>query len=177
MSFELSHVEPQASIADYTRPELIIPRLCGADPAGIVEELSHKLHAFEIIGDKLSFYHAVLNHDMLTNSALPTGIAIPHARGAQVRRLALAVGRTSRPVVWGIKGSWLVDHVFLIAVPATDALEYLALLSSIANFGRQTGLLAKLRSAADAGSIFELLKQIQARPGLDGISTGRLPAK
>lgn len=175
MPCEPSHVGILASIADYTRPELIIPRLRGTDPAGIIEELSHKLHAFEIIGDRLSFYHAVLNHDVLTNSALATGISIPHARGAQVRRLAFAVGRTSAPVVWGIKGSRLVDHVFLIAVPATDALEYLALLSNIANFGRRPELLAKLRSAGDAGSIFELLKDIQAPS--DGTYLSRLPAK
>jgi mannitol/fructose-specific phosphotransferase system IIA component (Ntr-type) len=60
--------------------------------------------------------------------------------------------------------SWPVEFVFLLAVPSTDALEYLSLLSSIAGFGHQPEMLARLRGSADAGNIFELLKRISMRP-------------
>lgn len=165
-------------MADYTRPELIIPRLHESDPAGIIKELSQCLFRYDVIGDVLPSYHAAFNHDLLTNSALPVGIAIPHARSAHVRRLTLAIGRAIRPVVWGIKRSWSVDHVFLIAVPATDALDYLALLSSIAGLGRQPERLAQLRTTTDARDIFKMLKAINVRPAETGApASGVLPRK
>jgi mannitol/fructose-specific phosphotransferase system IIA component (Ntr-type) len=149
MPCEISPAGTLVSIADYTRPELIVPRLRGSDPAGIIEELSQRLRAGGIIGDVLSFYQAVVNHEFLSNSALPAGIATPHARSAQVSRLTLAVGRTREPVVWGMKESWPVEHVFLLAVPPTDASNYLSLLSGIAGFGRRPEMLARLHAAAD----------------------------
>ena len=165
MPCEIPPASSQVSIADYTRPELIVPRLRERDPAGIIEELSQRLRAGGIIADVLSFYQAVVNHEFLSNSALPAGIATPHARSAQVGRLTLAVGRTSEPVVWGVEESWPVEYVFLLAVPPTDASNYLSLLSSIAGFGRQPEMLARLHTAADAASILGLLNQICVRPG------------
>ncbi len=108
---------------------------------------------------------AVVNHEFLSNSALPAGIATPHARSAQVGCLSLAVGRTADPVVWGMKESLPVEYVFLLAVPPTDASNYLSLLSGIASFGGRPEMLARLHAAADARVIFNLLKEINVRPG------------
>ena len=165
MPCEISPTGPLVSIADYTRPELIVPRLRECDPAGIIEELSQRLRAGGIIGDVLSFYQAVVNHEFLSNSALPAGIATPHARSAQVGRLTLAIGRVSEPVIWGVGESLSIQYVFLLAVPPTDASNYLSLLSGIASFGSRPEMLAKLRTAADARCIFDLLKEIKVRPG------------
>ena len=165
MPCEISPAGTLATVADYTRTELIVPWLRERDPAGIIEELSQRLRAQAIIGDVLSFYQAVVNHEFLSSSALPAGIATPHGRSAQVRRLTLAIGRTREPVVWGMKESLSVEYVFLLAVPSTDASDYLFLLSGIAGFGHQPEMLAKLRTAADARCIFGLLKEINVRPG------------
>jgi len=160
MPSEISVAGMQGSIAEYTRPELMIPRLRETDQAGIIKELSHQLHDHGDIGDLLAFYHAAVNHEFLCNSALRTGVAIPHARSPQVSRLTLAVGRTNHPVIWGAKGSWGVTLVFLIAVPATDAMDHLSLLSGIAGLVRQSDLLARLGGTTDAREMFELLTQI-----------------
>ena len=160
MPCEVPSVGKRISLADYTRLKLIVPRLIESDPAGIIKELSQRLGTQNVIGDVLSFYHAAFNHDLLNNSALPTGIALPHARSSQVARLTLAIGRTREAVFWGTKNSWLVDHVFLIAVPATNALEYLALLSCLTGFGSHAEMLAGLRAAADDRDIFNQLQKI-----------------
>ena len=165
MPCDISRNDTAVSIAAYTRPELIVPRLRESDPAGIIEELSTRLHAQGIIGDTLSFYDAAINHEFLSNSALPTGIATPHARSAQVRRLTLVIGRASEPLIWGMQESWPVEYVFLLAVPPTNALDYLSLLSGIASFGCRPELLARLRAAADTLCIFDLLKEIKVRSG------------
>jgi len=160
MPCEVPAVGNQISLADYTQPELIVPRLFESDPAGIINELSRRLGAQQVIVDVLSFYHTAFNHDRLNTFALPTGIAFPHARSSQVTRLTLAMGRTREAVHWQSKKSWPVDLVFLIAVPATNALDYLALLSCLASFGNHAEMLAGLRGAADAQDIYYQLRKI-----------------
>lgn len=163
MPCEAPHVAAPGCLANYTRPELIVPRLRGSDPAEIIEELSYQLRAQGAIGDVLAFYHAALNHEFLSGSATPYGVSLPHARSAQVPKLNFAFGRAAEPVVWGTKGSWQVDCVFLIAVPSTDASEYLSLLSSIANLGRRPGFLMSLRAAPGVERIFGLLQTAEMR--------------
>ena len=161
MPVEIPTARLGESLADYTRPELIIPRLHAADPLGVIEELSRCLREQEIIGDLFSFYHAAVNHEFLCNSALRSGLAVPHARSSQVNRLMMAVGRASRPMTWGGKGSWPVDHVFLLAVPSTAAQEHLSLLSGIAGFANQPEMLARLRAATGAHGMFEILTDVK----------------
>jgi len=160
MPCEVPFVGNRISLADYTRQELIVPRLIESDPAGIIKELSQRLGTQNIIGDVLSFYHAAFNHDRLNTFSLPTGIAFPHARSSQVARLTLAIGRTREAVCWGTNNSCPVHHVFLIAVPATNAMDYLALLSCLASFGNHAEMLAGLRAAADAQDIFDQLQKM-----------------
>lgn len=151
------------TLADYTQPGLIVPHLRERDTAGVVSELSQALQREGYVPDLLQFYHAALNQELLANSALECGLAFPHARLSAVRRLQFAFGRTPEPVSWGAKGSYPVQLIFLLAVPATDAASYLHLLASLAKLGQQTALLAELRVADSAEAILAALQQIRLR--------------
>jgi PTS system nitrogen regulatory IIA component len=152
-----------ASLADYTRPNLVVPQLRQKDAAGIISELSHALQRGGFVPDVLPFYHAALNQELLGNSAQACGIAFPHARLSGVKQLQFAFGRAPQPVVWGAKGSWPVQLVFLLAVPATDAASYLHLLASVARLGQRPELLEELRTADRTDNILELLGRIKLR--------------
>jgi mannitol/fructose-specific phosphotransferase system IIA component (Ntr-type) len=152
------NVAAPISLADYTRPGLIVPRLRERDTAGIISELSQVLQREGSVPDVLPFYQAALNQELLANSALESGLAFPHARLGGVKRLQFAFGRTPEPIVWGGRSSWPVQLVFLIAVPATDAAGYLHLLASLARLGQQPDILAQLREADDAETILASLQ-------------------
>ncbi len=157
------NITTPVSLADYTRPGLIVPKLRQADTAGIISELSHVLQREGGVPDVLQFYQAALNQELLANSALGCGIALPHARQVGVKRVQFALGRLPQPVAWGGKGSAAVQYVFLLAVPATDAAGYLQLLASLARLGQQPELLAELQTAEGAQEILEVLRQIRIR--------------
>jgi mannitol/fructose-specific phosphotransferase system IIA component (Ntr-type) len=159
------NVAAPVSLADYTRPALIVPRLREGDTAGIVSELSQVLHREGAVLDVLPFYQAALNEELLTSSALDCGLAFPHARLSGVKRLQFALGRTLEPIAWGAKSSWPVQLIFLLAVPATDAAAYLQLLASLARLGQQPEVLAQLRTAENAEAILALLGNIRIRQG------------
>jgi mannitol/fructose-specific phosphotransferase system IIA component (Ntr-type) len=157
------NVAVPVSLADYTGPALIVPRLREADTAGIISELSQVLQRRGAVPDVLPFYQAALNQELLTNSALDCGLAFPHARLSGIKRLQFAFGRTPAPIAWGAKSSWPVQLIFLLAVPATDAAGYLHLLASLARLGQQPGVLAQLRAAENAQAILAVLGNIRMR--------------
>jgi mannitol/fructose-specific phosphotransferase system IIA component (Ntr-type) len=157
------HVAAPTTLADYTQPGLILPQLRERDTAGIISELSQALQREGYVPDLLPFYHAALNQELLANSALECGLAFPHARLAGVKRLQFAFGRAPVPVTWGAKGSWPVQLIFLLAVPATDAAAYLHLLASLARLGQQPELLRQLREADNADASLAALQRIRLR--------------
>ena len=161
----MSHGASLASLADYTQPVLIVPRLRERDVAGIISELSQVLQRQGCVPDVLPFYHAALNQELLSNSAMECGLALPHARLSGVKELKFALGRAPEPVSWGAKGSWRVQLVFLLAVPATNAAGYLHLLASLARLGQKTELLAELRTARDAEGMWKALEKVGVRQG------------
>lgn len=166
MPFEVTtNTVAPMTLRDYTRTSLIVPQLRERDTAGIISELSQVLQRQGCVPDVLPFYHTALNQELLANSALGCGIALPHARLSGVKQLQFAFGRAREPIIWGAKNSGRVELIFLLAVPATDAASYLHLLASLARLGQQPELLAELRAAEDAETILALLNRIRLRQG------------
>ena len=152
-------------LAAYTRASLVVPELREGDTAGVIGELSVLLQREGSVPDMLPFYHTALNQELLASSALECGLACPHARLSGVKQLKFAFGRTREPITWGANGTWPVQLIFLIAVPATDAASYLHLLASLARLGEQTQLLDELRRATAPEAMLALLEKVSLRPG------------
>lgn len=62
-----------STLADYTRPALIVPQLHERDTPGIIKELSQVMQGQGCMVDVLPFYQAALNQELLANSALECG--------------------------------------------------------------------------------------------------------
>ena len=164
MPFETAtRAEPAGSLADYTRNELIVPRLDGRDAAGILGELSRVLGRSDCVADALSFYQAALNQELLSDSVVRSEVAVAHGRLSGVNRLQFALGRSPAPVVWSARDSCPVRLVFLLAVPATESARYLQLLSRLARLGREAGAVQNLLLAADAPGMLEILRDARLR--------------
>ncbi len=153
------------TLADFTRPGLIVHNLRDRDPAGVISELTQRLQREGFVPDGLSFYHSALNQELLSDSAGDGGIALPHARMSGIRQLQFALGRADQPIAWGQKGARPVNVVFLLAVPASDASGYLHLLASLARLGQQPALLSELHSAPSVCGILSVLEKLRLRSG------------
>ena len=156
-------LESPGSLAQYTRPELIVPQLRERDTAGTIKELSEVLHQQRCVPDLLAFYHAALNHEFLVNSAAECGIAFPHARLHGVAQASFAFGFSPEPFLWGSRPSQPVQFVFLLAVPATEATEFLQLLSALARLAQQNSVLSALRVQKSAPGFMKFFGQIKVR--------------
>ncbi len=151
------------TLADFTSPGLIIPHLRGQDVATVIQELSRAMQRESRVPDLLPFYHAALNREFLVNTDMEAGLAFPHARLPELNELSFALGRSDEPLTWGTRAAPSVRLVFLIAVPATDSIQYLLLISGLARLARDSRLVEKLHRAQDNIQILEVLQQIKLR--------------
>lgn len=153
------------TLADFTRPGLLVPSLRGPDVAGVIQELCHCLQREGCVPDLLPFYHAVLNREFLVSTSTELGIAFPHARLPDLAEVSFAFGRCQPPLIWHHQSAPPVSLVFLAAVPATDSTRYLALLSGITRLAQDARLLEKLHAVRDAAEIHAFFQQITVRAG------------
>ena len=159
------------TLAEFTNPALIVPHLRGPDAAAVIHELSPRMQRDGRVPDLLQFYHAALNRELLVSTDIEPGIAFPHARFPGVKDLSFALGRSDEPISWGATAVRSVRLVFLLAVPATDATQYLALMSGVARLTKQPELVSALHSATDTFQILEILKRVPLRPGAVALRT------
>jgi len=151
------------SLADFTSPALIIPFLRGQDAAAVIQELSVALQREGCVNDLLQFYHAALNREYLSSTATEPGFALPHALVQGLAQPCFAVGRCPVPIPWVSQAKPLVQLVFVLTVPETDARAYLALISGLARLGKDRQRLESFLKASDSFQMFDALKQVKVR--------------
>ena len=161
------------TLADFTSPGLIIPHLRGEEAVSAIKELSQVLQLEKRVADLLPFYQAALNREFMVSTDMEAGMAFPHARVPGLKQVSFALGRSDEPLCWGQNAAHSVRLVFLIAVPATDATQYLQLISGLARLSRDSVLVARLHAARNAFQMLEVLQQV----GLRNNSTSDLMKK
>jgi mannitol/fructose-specific phosphotransferase system IIA component (Ntr-type) len=151
------------TLADFTRAGLIIPHLVSRDATSVIHELSLALQREGCVPDWLPFYHEALNREFLLSTDMEAGMAFPHARLAGLHELAFAFGRSDAPFVWESGTTHPVRMVFLLAVPAAGAVNYLPLVSALARLSENIPLLDAIRGATDGGEILAAFREIELR--------------
>ena len=148
------------TLADFTRPGLIVLSLRGRDAPSTIHELSLAFQRDGRLTDWLRFYHEALNREYLVSTELEAGLALPHARVAGLAEPIFAVGRSDEPFPWGSREGRLVRLVFLLAIPAPATDRYLPLTASLARLAAHGSLVEAIGCAADAAGVMALLRQI-----------------
>lgn len=157
-------IAAMSTLADFSSPRLIIPELRHQDPSGAVAELCTSFQRGGWAPDSLRLHQAVLDRESLSSTAQASGWAVPHARLAGPGRMALALGRSSEPVIW-FGAVHAVRLIFLVAVPETAAAEYLTVVAGLARLSQDRARFGQLLEAPDAEAMLAVLARIELRPG------------
>lgn len=134
----------------------------GEDTRQVVEALAGLLGSAGRVTDVGAFVDAVMEREKLGSTALPGGIALPHARSATVATPSVAVARLGSPVTFA-EGRPAVDVVLLIAAPDAAPELYLSLLSKLASACVKSSFQASLRSAVTAAEVADLVTRAIGR--------------
>jgi mannitol/fructose-specific phosphotransferase system IIA component (Ntr-type) len=92
-------------------------------------------------------------------SAVFDDVAFPVAHSKTVKELSFAFGITPQTLHWRTAGAPLVSMVVLMAVPFSEEMGYLSLLTSFCNFLKDKTVTARLRHCVRADEISELFCQ------------------
>ncbi len=159
-SGETNGTEWGQTLADFTRPSLIIPFLQEGDAATVIQELSAAFQREGLLTDLLPFYQAVLNREYLGHTVAERGWAMPHAKAKGLNRPYFALGRWAPPKFW-LSSAQPVSLVFLFAIPDTEARGYLNLISGVARLSKQPELVKQLLASGDASQMFDVLGRVR----------------
>ena len=102
-------------------------------------------------------FESLCAREQLGSTALGDGVAIPHGRINGTRDVEALFLRLIKPLPFDADDGKPVDLIFALAIPKHCTEDHSKLLSSIADRFSDPELLERLRKAADANEIWQLL--------------------
>ena len=121
----------------------------------VLLELAHRAAAPLAI-DSMTILEALMARENLGSTGMGEGIAIPHARLAQVSRPYGFLLRLKPPVDFDAVDGDPVDLVFLLLLPLAPG-KQLNALACVARHLRDPATLERLRTAPDTSAVFRAL--------------------
>ena len=106
-------------------------------------------------------FESLCVREQLGSTGLGDGVAIPHGRISGTRDVEALFLQLIKPLPFDADDGKPVDLVFALAVPKHCTEDHSKLLSSIAERFSDPELLERLRKAADANEIWQLLSNSQ----------------
>lgn len=103
---------------------------------------------------------ALKSREQLGSTGIGAGIAVPHASLADLKRPFALILRLRHPLDFEAIDGAAVDLVCLVLTPAQNPAPHLTLLSRIARLQRAPQALTKIRSAASAQAVHDVLREI-----------------
>ncbi|WP_336278701.1 PTS IIA-like nitrogen regulatory protein PtsN [Bartonella sp. CB175] len=146
------------NLSELIAPEAIIPALRANSKKQILQILAEK--AAELTGlNEHVIFDTVLQREKLGSTGLGCGIAIPHGKLPDIKRIIGVFARLESPVDFEALDDEPIDLVFLLLAPENAGADHLKALSQIARVLRHSDVVQKLRNTHDANALYTLLIQ------------------
>ena len=150
-------------LSDALRKEYIALGLMAGSKEEALRELIRRLSEEKVLADVEPFFDAVLAREKLQSTGIGSGVAIPHARSAGVRRLTVMLGRFEGGVDFAALDGQPVQLVFLIAAPQGAAGAYIQTVAKVARLLKSRSYKERLLEAKSPQEIAELIKNFDRR--------------
>jgi len=140
-------------------PRLVELELTDGGTREVLRQLVDRLGQAGIVANTSEAYERLLEREQVMSTGIGGGIAIPHARTAEVKRTVVALGRSVGGVPFDAIDGKPVDVVFLILGSPDSSAEHVKVLARIARLVKQQGF---HDAALDATTVEQLLEAVQA---------------
>ena len=146
-------------ITDYLTPELVVAELAVSSKDEALLKLAEQV-ATVVSGLESAGVLAVLKErEALGSTGIGGGIAIPHGKMSGLEDVVVLFARSSQGVEFAAVDGKPVYLIFLLLAPEGAAGTHLKILARISRMLKQSDLRDKLLAAADAGALYDLIKQ------------------
>lgn len=128
----------------------------------VVGELSSLFSASGEVRNEHKFYRDLLNREKQASTAIGDGLAVPHVRSMQPRKLVVCFARSTPGVEYQAPDKKPVHLFFGVAAPSYDDSVYLRVYKWLAHaFSREDWLHQAFMSAANPGEIIRIIKSLR----------------
>jgi PTS system nitrogen regulatory IIA component len=143
-------------IADLITPQSVVARLRATSKKQVLQELAKR--AAETTGlRERAIFDVLLERERLGTTGVGDGIAIPHGKLPELRRLHGLFARLETPVDFDAVDDQPVDLIFLLLAPETAGADHLKALARVSRLLRDRAVCEKLRGADTPDAIYALL--------------------
>ena len=149
-------------ISDLLQPEAVISGLKANSKKRALQELAR--HAARITGgNDRGILEILLERERFGSTGVGNGIAIPHVKFAECRRICGVFARLDKAINFAAIDEQPVDLIFLLLAPEGAGADHLKALARISRLLRDASICKKLRGAATADGLYVLLIQSEAQ--------------
>ena len=148
-----------------------IAEILGADAVKVVSGFTSKKRLFHDLGALAETNYgvpgnlvvdALIDRENLGPTGVGHGIALPHARLPEIKKVCGIFLRLEKPLSFDSVDRQPVDLVFSLLAPVEAGVEHLKALALVSRSMRDAGLCAKLRANNDAATLYAVLTEMQA---------------
>jgi PTS system nitrogen regulatory IIA component len=122
---------------------------------GVMAEQSYQMPSVDVI-------EALIERESLGPTGVGHGIALPHARLADVDRVCGLFLRLEKPLNFDSVDRQPVDLVFALLAPEEAGVEHLRALALVSRTMRNPDICAKLRANSNPATLYTILTEGQA---------------
>jgi PTS system nitrogen regulatory IIA component len=143
-------------IKDFLSPDCVMVDVRAPDKAALLQELARRAGAaLDVAAGRISA--ELLRREELGSTGTGGGVAIPHARIAEVKKPFGMLVRLRQAIKFDAIDDQPVDIVFVLLLPAAPVGEQLTALASVARKLRDPVALRRLRNAADGNALYRVM--------------------
>lgn len=143
-------------ITDFLSPADALTELRAPDKARVLQELSARAAAtLKLDADGVST--DLLKREELGSTGMGNGVAIPHARFAELAKPFGILARLKKAIAFDAIDAQPVDIVFLLLLPSAADAGQLNALACVARKLRDPKVLAELRRADDGVALYRAM--------------------
>jgi nitrogen PTS system EIIA component len=149
-------------ISDLLQPEAVIADLKAANKKQLLQELARYAARITGVNDR-KIFETLLERERLGSTGVGSGIAIPHGKLSDFKRLYGVFARLGRPIDFDSIDEQPVDLIFLLLAPEGAGADHLKALARVSRLLRDASICEKLRGTETADGLYMVLTQSEAQ--------------
>ena len=143
-------------IRDLLQPESVVADLKAANKKQLLQELAKCAARVTGVNDR-KIFETLLERERLGSTGIGNGIAIPHGRLGDFKRLYGVFARLETPIDFESVDEQPVDLIFLLLAPESAGADHLKALARVSRLLRDREMCEKLRGSDTGDAIYALL--------------------
>ena len=149
------------NVTDVLQTSCVKVPLAATDKRAAIDELVDLLASDGAVSDAAELKAAVWQREAQRSTGIGEGLAIPHGKGAAVKRLAMAIGMPAQPIEYDSIDHKPVRLIVMLVSPPDKVSEHVQALGRLSRLMTDAVFRERAYAARSATEIYELFRKAE----------------